>query len=194
MRSKTLSTMFALLLGLGLVAAACSSDDESAKEANSETTSTTMASEGTETTMAGETGTIVDIAAGNPDFSTLVELVTAAGLGETLSGEGPFTVFAPTNSAFAALDPATVEALKADPQGALTDVLKLHVISGKVDAAAATAAAGTCVETLGGKVKIEKSGDSLTVGGAPIVSTDIMASNGIIHVIDGVITAPSEGC
>lgn len=194
MRSKTLSTMFALLLGLGLVAAACSSDDESAKEANSETTSTTMASEGTETTMAGETETIVDIAAGNPDFSTLVELVTAAGLGETLAGEGPFTVFAPTNSAFAALDPATVEALKADPQGALTEVLKLHVISGKVDAAAATAAAGTCVETLGGKVKVEKSGDSLTIGGAPIVTTDIMASNGIIHVIDGVITAPSEGC
>lgn len=194
MRSKTLSTMFALLLGLGLVAAACSSDDESAKEANSETTSTTMASEGSETTMAGETGTIVDIAAGNPDFSTLVELVTAAGLGETLAGEGPFTVFAPTNSAFAALDPATVEALKADPQGALTEVLKLHVISGKVDAAAATAAAGTCVETLGGKVKVEKSGDSLTIGGAPIVTTDIMASNGIIHVIDGVITAPSEGC
>ena len=193
MRSKTLSTMFALLLGLGLVAAACSSDDESAKEANSETTSTTMASEGTETTMAS-TETIVDIAAGNPDFSTLVELVTAAGLGETLSGEGPFTVFAPTNSAFAALDPATVEALKVDPQGALTDVLKLNVISGNVDAAAATAAAGTCVETLGGKVKIEKSGDSLTVGGAPIVSTDIMGSNGIIHVIDGVITAPSEGC
>ncbi len=194
MRSKTLSTMFALLLGLGLVAAACSSDDESAKEANSETTSTTMASEGTETTMAGETETIVDIAAGNPDFSTLVELVTAAGLGETLAGEGPFSVFAPTNSAFAALDPATVEALKADPQGALTEVLKLHVISGKVDAAAATAAAGTCVETLGGKVKVEKSGDSLTIGGAPIVTTDIMASNGIIHVIDGVITAPSEGC
>jgi transforming growth factor-beta-induced protein len=193
MRSKTLSTMFALLLGLGLVAAACSSDDESAQEANSETTSTTMASEGTETTMAS-TETIVDIAAGNPDFSTLVELVTAAGLGETLSGEGPFTVFAPTNSAFAALDPATVEALKADPQGALTEVLKLHVISGKVDAAAATAAAGTCVETLGGKVKVEKSGDSLTIGGAPIVSTDIMASNGVIHVIDGVITAPSEGC
>jgi uncharacterized surface protein with fasciclin (FAS1) repeats len=193
MRSKTLSTMFALLLGLGLVAAACSSDDESAKEANSETTSTTMASEGTETTMAS-TETIVDIAAGNPDFSTLVELVTAAGLGETLSGEGPFTVFAPTNSAFAALDPATVEALKADPQGALTEVLKLHVISGKVDAAAATAAAGTCVETLGGKVKIEKAGDSLTVGGAPIVTTDIMGSNGVIHVIDGVITAPSEGC
>jgi uncharacterized surface protein with fasciclin (FAS1) repeats len=193
MRSKTLSTMFALLLGLGLVAAACSSDDESAQEANSETTSTTMASEGTETTMAS-TETIVDIAAGNPDFSTLVELVTAAGLGETLSGEGPFTVFAPTNSAFAALDPATVEALKADPQGALTEVLKLHVISGKVDAAAATAAAGTCVETLGGKVKVEKSGDSLTIGGAPIVSTDIMTSNGVIHVIGGVITAPSEGC
>jgi len=193
MRSKTLSTVFALLLGLGLVAAACSSDDESAQEANSETTSTTTASGGSETTAPSDQ-TIVDIAAANPDFSTLVELVTLAGLGETLSGDGPFTVFAPTNSAFAALDPATVEALKADPQGALTEVLKLHVISGNVDAAAATAAAGTCVETLGGKVKVEKVGDGLTIGGAPIVTTDIKGSNGIIHVLGGVITAPSEGC
>ncbi len=193
MRSKTLSTVFALLLGLGLVAAACSSDDESAQEANSETTSTTTASGGSETTAPSDQ-TIVDIAAANPDFSTLVELVTLAGLGETLSGDGPFTVFAPTNSAFAALDPATVEALKADPQGALTEVLKLHVISGNVDAAAATAAAGTCVETLGGKVLLEAMGAGLTVMGAPIVSTDIMGSNGIIHVIDGVITASSEGC
>jgi len=192
MRSKTLSTVFALLLGLGLVAAACSSDDESAQEANSETTST-VAEDGATTTAPAETGTIVDIAAGNPDFSTLVELVTAAGLGETLSGSGPFTVFAPTNEAFAAVPADTLAALQADPS-ALTDVLKLHVISGEVDAEAATAAAGTCVETLGGKVKVEQVGDGLTIGGVPIVSTDIKGSNGIIHVLGGVITAPSEGC
>ncbi len=193
MRSKTLSTLVALLLGLGLVAAACSSDDKSAQEANSNTT-TTVAEDGATTTAPAETGTIVDIAAGNPDFSTLVELVTAAGLGETLSGSGPFTVFAPTNEAFAAVPADTLAALQADPTGALTDVLKLHVISGEVDAEAATAAAGTCVETLGGKVKVEKVGDGLTIGGVPIVSTDIKGSNGIIHVLGGVITAPSEGC
>ena len=193
MRSKTLSTLVAVVLGLGLVTAACSSDDKSAQEANSNTTTT--ASEGeTTTTAAGETGTIVDIAAGNPDFSTLVELVTAAGLGETLSGTGPFTVFAPTNEAFAAVPADTLAALAADPTGALTDVLKLHVISGKVDSAAATAAAGTCVETLGGKVKVEKVGEELTIGGVPIVTTDIEGSNGTIHVLGGVITAPSEGC
>ena len=195
MRSKTLSTMFALLLGLGLVASACSKDDEAAKEANSNTTTTAAADGGSSTTMAGDMGTIVDVASDNPDFSTLVELVTAAGLGETLSGTGPYTVFAPTNEAFASLDPATVEALKADPKGALTDVLKLHVISGKVDAAAATAAAGTCVETLGGKVKVEKTADgNLTIGGAPIVKTDIETSNGVIHVISAPITKASTDC
>jgi uncharacterized surface protein with fasciclin (FAS1) repeats len=142
----------------------------------------------------GAQGSVVDIAAGNPDLSTLVELVTATGLGETLSGVGPFTVFAPTNSAFAFLDPATVEALRADPQGALTEVLKLHVIPGRVDVAALSAAAGTCVEMLGGKVYLQQSGASLTVAGAPIVVADIAGSNGVIHVVDGLVTAPSEGC
>ena len=144
----------------------------------------------------GKPGTqnIVEIAAGNPDFSTLVELVTAAGLAETLSGDGPFTVFAPTNEAFAAVPAATLEQLSADPTGALADVLKLHVIDSKVLAADAATLAGTCVDTLGGKVKIEQSGDSLTIGGATITSTDIEGTNGVIHVIDGVITAPSTDC
>jgi uncharacterized surface protein with fasciclin (FAS1) repeats len=191
MRSKILATSVALLLGFGLVASACSSDDSSE---DAKATTTTAMEESTETTAAGGE-TIVAIAAGNPDFSTLVELVTAAGLAETLSGEGPFTVMAPTNEAFGKVDPATVEALKADPQGKLTDVLKLHVISGNVDAAAATAAAGTCVDTLGGKVKIEKDAEgNLTFGGAKIVKTDITGSNGTIHVIDGVVTAPSTDC
>lgn len=138
-----------------------------------------------------ECETIVEIAAGNPDFSTLVTAVTEAGLVETLSGDGPFTVFAPTNAAFEALPDGTLESLLADPEGALTDILTLHVIAGEVDSAAATAAAGTNVETLGGPVAVALEGESLTVGGATVVQADIEACNGIIHVIDAVITAPA---
>jgi uncharacterized surface protein with fasciclin (FAS1) repeats len=139
-----------------------------------------------------ECQTIVEIAASNPDFSTLVTAVTEAGLVETLNGDGPFTVFAPTNAAFAALPAGTLDSLLADPSGALTDVLKLHVIAGEVDSAAATAAAGTNVETLGGPVAVALEGESLTVGGATVVTADIEACNGIIHVIDAVITAPAS--
>lgn len=192
MRNRFLMTSAALVLGLSLIGAACS-DDETADE-----TTTTAAAEETTTTeaeTATEDQTVVEIAQSNPDFSTLVDLVVQAELAETLSGEGPFTVMAPTNTAFEAVDEATLSALAADPTGALADVLKLHVISGEIDAAAATAAAGSCVETLGGQVKVEATDDGgLTFGGANIVSTDIVASNGIIHVLDAVVTAPSTDC
>ena len=118
----------------------------------------------------------------------------AAGLAETLSGDGPFTVFAPTNEAFSKVPADTLQQLQADPTGALADVLKLHVVSGKVLAADAMKLDGQCVDTLGGKVKIAKSGDDLTIGGATITQTDLEGSNGVIHVIDGVITAPSTDC
>lgn len=137
--------------------------------------------------------TIVEIAQSNPDLSTLVTAVDKAGLVETLSGPGPFTVFAPTNEAFEALPPGTLDALLADPSGKLTDVLKLHVVSGAVDSKAATAAAGGTVDTLGGPVSVELDGDNLVVGGATVVTADIKASNGIIHVIDAVITEPAGG-
>ena len=190
MRYKFLAPFVALFMGVALVGAACSSDDDS----SSDETTTTEAETTTTAADAAAEENIVEIAAGNPDFSTLVELVTAAGLAETLSGDGPFTVFAPTNEAFAAVPAATLEQLSADPTGALADVLKLHVIDSKVLAADAATLAGTCVDTLGGKVKIEQSGDSLTIGGATITSTDIEGTNGVIHVIDGVITAPSTDC
>ena len=132
--------------------------------------------------------TIVEIAADNPDFSTLVTAVTEAGLVDTLSGDGPFTVFAPTNAAFEALPAGTLDSLLADPTGALTDILELHVVSGAVDSEAAIAAAGGNVETLGGPVSVELRGEDLYVGGAKVVTTDIEASNGVIHVIDMVIT------
>ncbi len=131
---------------------------------------------------------IVQIAQANPDFSTLVQAVTAAGLAETLSGPGPFTVFAPTNAAFAALPAGTLDTLLADPTGQLANILKLHVVSGAVDSKAAIAAAGGTVETLGGPVSVTLSGSDLMVGGAKVTTTDIKASNGVIHVIDAVIT------
>jgi uncharacterized surface protein with fasciclin (FAS1) repeats len=196
MRNKLMFKLIAALFGFALIATACGSDDESAEdEAEEATTTTEAADDSTETTEAAAGDeTIVDIAAGNPDFSTLVSLVTAAGLAETLSGTGPYTVMAPTNEAFAAVPADTLAQLQADPTGALAEVLKLHVISGAVDSAAAAAAAGTCVDTLGGKVKIEKVGEDLTFGGAKITQVDLEGSNGIIHVIDGVVTAPSTDC
>jgi uncharacterized surface protein with fasciclin (FAS1) repeats len=138
-----------------------------------------------------ETKTIVEVAAGNPDLSTLVKAVTAAKLVDTLSGKGPFTVFAPTNAAFDALPKGTLDTLLADPSGALTDILKLHVIGGAVDSTAAVAAAGTNVDTLGGPVMVELRGKDLYVGGAKVTTADIKTKNGIVHVIDAVITKPA---
>lgn len=139
-----------------------------------------------------ECQSIVEIASTNPDFETLTAAVTAAGLVETLEGDGPFTVFAPTDAAFDALPEGTLDSLLADPTGALTDILTLHVIAGAVDSEAAIAAAGTNVETLGGPVAVALEGENLTVGGATVVTPDIEACNGIIHVIDSVITEAAE--
>jgi transforming growth factor-beta-induced protein len=139
-----------------------------------------------------EPGTIVEVASANPDFSTLVTAVTKAELVETLSGKGPFTVFAPTNKAFDALPAGTLDSLLADPKGKLADILKLHVLSGAVDSKAAIAAAGGTVETLGGPITVALDGEKLIVGGATVVTTDLKASNGIIHVIDAVITQSSS--
>lgn len=179
----------ALLLPFVLVAGACADDSEDT--ATTETTETTAPASDDMTTEPADEKTIVDIAAGDAQFSTLVDLVTKAGLVETLSGEGPFTVFAPTNDAFAKVDSATLDSLAADPKGALTDVLKLHVIAGEVKAADAVGLVGQKAETLGGEVAITQEGEDLFFGGAKIIKTDIMGSNGVIHVIDTVVTAPS---
>jgi len=134
----------------------------------------------------------VQIASANPDFSTLVSLIKKAGLVDALSGAGPFTVFAPTNEAFAKVPQATLDALAADPTGKLADVLKLHVVSAKIMAADAVKASGTSITTLGGgKLKVDATGGTVTVGGARVIKADIVASNGVIHVIDSVITTPN---
>lgn len=129
---------------------------------------------------------IVEIAAGADDFSTLVAAVKAAGLAETLSGPGPFTLFAPTNEAFKALPEGTVEMLlKPENKEKLAKILTYHVVPGKVMAADVKSGEVTTVE--GSKITIKVADGKVTVDGANVVKTDIVASNGVIHVIDKVI-------
>ena len=129
-------------------------------------------------------GDIVDVASGAGSFSTLVAAVQAAGLVETLKGEGPFTVFAPTDEAFAKIPKEQLDALLAD-KSALTKVLTYHVVPGKVMAADVTKAS-TAKTVEGGSLSIDTT-DGVKVGGARVVQADILASNGVIHVIDTVI-------
>jgi uncharacterized surface protein with fasciclin (FAS1) repeats len=129
-------------------------------------------------------GDIVDIAAGAGSFNTLVTAVKAAGLVQTLKGEGPFTVFAPTDEAFAKIPSDQLEALLADKE-ALTKVLTYHVVPGKVMAADVAKANGAKT-VQGGTISIDTS-EGVRVDGANVIKTDIMASNGVIHVIDTVI-------
>ncbi|MEZ5753224.1 MAG: fasciclin domain-containing protein [Paracoccaceae bacterium] len=137
----------------------------------------------------GHSKDIVDTAVGAGNFTTLVAAVEAAGLVETLKGEGPFTVFAPTDAAFAALPAGTVEdLLKPENKDKLTAILTYHVVPGKVMSTdlseglkAATVQGGEVTITLDGGAK---------VNGAVISTADIEASNGVIHVIDSVILPP----
>ena len=187
------------IVSLGLVATACGDDDSNATEDTAATADTTMTGDttaaATEDTMAAEAQSIVDIAAGNPDFSVLVELLTTAGLVDTLKGDGPFTVFAPTNAAFEALakDLGTdIDGFKAQVGAdaeALKKVLTTHVYAGKVMAADTAALDGTEIEMLSGEKATVSSKDgavSLTIGVsvANVTAADVEASNGVIHIID----------
>lgn len=177
--------LLALLAILALVAAACGGDDSS----EDDTTTTTVA-ETTTTTVAEEmTETVVDIAV-DGGFTTLVTAVQAAGLVDTLSGDGPFTVFAPTDEAFAALPEGTLDGLLADTE-ALSAVLTYHVVPGKV--LAADVVGLTSATTVQGEdIAIEVVGDGVVLNGsANVTATDVEASNGVVHVIDQVILPPS---
>jgi uncharacterized surface protein with fasciclin (FAS1) repeats len=136
-------------------------------------------------------GTIVDVASSISDFSTLVAAVKAAGLVDTLSGPGPFTVFAPTNAAFAKLPKGTVESLlKPENKEALTKILTYHVVSGKVPSTAIKPGAVKTVE--GSTVSLKLMGKTVMVNNAKVIKADVPASNGIIHVIDTVIMPPKS--
>ena len=136
--------------------------------------------------VAGDKKDIVDTAVGAGKFETLVAAVKAAGLVETLKGEGPFTVFAPTDEAFAKLPEGTVESLlKPENKDKLVDILTYHVVPAKVPAKTAV--------TLNKKtIKVAKKNDGLFLNDSKVVKTDIVCSNGIIHVIDAVLLPPSK--
>lgn len=171
-----------------LVLAACGEDDNSAVETTVAAAETTAAASET-SAMTEEPGTIVDVASGNPDFSTLVAAVGAAGLVETLSGEGPFTVFAPTNDAFAALPAGLVDKLLLpENKDVLTQILTYHVVSGAV--MAADVVAGDVPSVEGSNIAVTTNDGGVQVNGANVTTADIVASNGVIHVIDAVILPP----
>jgi transforming growth factor-beta-induced protein len=139
----------------------------------------------TTTTAAPEPADIVGVATEAGNFSTLLTAVQAAGLVETLQGEGPFTVFAPTDEAFAALPEGTLDSLLAD-NDALTQVLLYHVVPGAVTAEQVVEL--DSAETVqGGSVSIRTENGKVVIDDAQVLATDILASNGVIHVIDRVL-------
>jgi uncharacterized surface protein with fasciclin (FAS1) repeats len=134
-------------------------------------------------------GTIVEVAAGNKSFTTLVAAVKAAGLVETLSGKGPFTVFAPTDEAFAKLPKGTVEdLLKPENKAKLTAILTYHVVAGKVMAADAIKLDGKMAATVNKQeIAIKVKDGKVMINDATVIIPDVAASNGVIHAIDTVL-------
>jgi uncharacterized surface protein with fasciclin (FAS1) repeats len=145
--------------------------------------------EGAAESMAAPAGNIAEVAAAAGNFTTLLAAVEAAGLVDDLTGEGPFTVFAPTDEAFAALPAGTIDTLLADPEGALRDILLYHVVSGKV--MSGDLSDGMTADTLqGAPVTFVVADGAVKVNDANVVAADVEASNGVIHVIDAVILPP----
>ncbi len=135
---------------------------------------------------------IVDIAAGNPEFSTLVAAVQAAGLVETLKGPGPFTVFAPTNAAFAALPAGTVESLLLpENKDQLVSILTYHVVPGQITSSEVLGTRQNVATVQGGTLDVNgivgKFGSGVKVNSANVIQADIFATNGVIHAIDQVL-------
>ncbi|MGB3710255.1 MAG: fasciclin domain-containing protein [Erythrobacter sp.] len=158
-----------------------------------------MADETAMTEDATAPGTVVEVAQNDGQFSTLVEAVTAADLGDTLSGDGPYTIFAPTNDAFAKLPEGTLETLTTEDTDQLANILQYHVVDGTVNAQTLTAAieeageGGYEINTLGGGTLTAMLQDGSVVltdaagNTSTVTATDVEASNGVIHVIDTVL-------
>lgn len=134
--------------------------------------------------------TVVDVIVNSPDHDTLEAAVIAANLAETLSGDGPFTVFAPTDDAFAALPDGTIEALLGDPQGALTDILLYHVLGAQV--LSTDLVDGQTAMTLNGdELTVSITNDGVFINNAQVTVADITTDNGVVHVIDAVLIPPT---
>jgi uncharacterized surface protein with fasciclin (FAS1) repeats len=154
---------------------------------------TTVPADGGATTVAAATGAageadIVDTAVAAGNFTILAKLLTDAGLVETLKGEGPFTVFAPTDEAFAAVPPETLASLSTDKE-LLKKVLTYHVVAGKV--LAADVKAGEVPTVAGPNITIKVDGGKVMVNDANVTAVDVLAKNGVIHVLDKVLLPPS---
>jgi transforming growth factor-beta-induced protein len=195
MQRKHLIRTLAVVASLSIVATACGDDGDDSSDTTTAPTADQSEPEPTETEATdaepAEPATVVDIATSNEDFSILVEAVTAAGLGEALTGDGPFTVFAPTNEAFAGALEAlgvTKEELLANEN--LAAILQYHVVSGKV--LSTDLQPEQSVATLQGEeVQVVLGDAGATINGANIVITDLEAGNGVVHVIDQVILPPT---
>ncbi len=184
MRTTRPMKLAALALASTTFLAACAEDEAEAPATSAATV------EETTTSADAMIGTIPEVAAADGRFTTLLAAVEAAGLAETLSGDGPFTVFAPTDDAFAALPDGVLDSLLADPEGALTDVLLHHVVDGAVPAAEVVEL--DSATTMGGEeVSISVDGESVMVGDATVIVADVQAANGVIHVIDTVLVPSS---
>ncbi|WP_332676886.1 fasciclin domain-containing protein [Brevundimonas sp.] len=195
MKVTRTATLAGVSIAAMLALAACGNNAEEAAPADA-----TAADASAMAPAPAASGTVVAVAQGNPDFSTLVSAVTAAGLGDTLNGGGPFTVFAPTNAAFEKVPAATRENLMAPAGKAdLTKILTYHVVPGRVDAATLTqqiqAGGGSAqLTTVQGGVLTARAGadGSVTLtdakgGVSRVVQADVAASNGVIHAIDTVV-------
>jgi uncharacterized surface protein with fasciclin (FAS1) repeats len=218
--NKALRSVAALFFAGALIAgAACSDDDDEATAGTTEQpddSDTTMADDSAmpassaeacdasqitamvqsgaeQGTLEGMTDDPVGTAASNnPVLTTLTQAVTAANLVDTLNSAQALTVFAPTDCAFAAADPATIEAALADPNGLLTTVLGFHVIPGEELDAAALAGETSLTTLTGEELSISVSGDTVTVGDqAEVVVPDIQTANATVHLIDSVMVPPS---
>jgi len=192
---KTRTTVgVAAAVSAALLLGACSSSGSSDAAADTKSPAT-MAPAPATTAPASQT--VVGVAASNPEFSTLVGAVKAAGLADTLSGAGPFTVFAPTNDAFAKLPAGTVASLlKPDNKDKLAGILTYHVVAGKVMAADVKPGAVKTVNGASFTIATEGNDVVITDGQgnkSKVVKTDVPASNGVIHVIDTVLLPPSSG-
>lgn len=209
MNKKMRISLIGLVATLSLVAAACGDDDDTASAAgdSSEQTSADASAGGGMTLAEGPVGPACSsipeegegsfsgmaddpaatAASNNPELSTLVTAVGEAGLGDTLNGEGPFTIFAPANSAFAQIPEEDLNAVLAD-KDLLTSILTLHVVPGEILDGATLASMDSVATVNGQDITIAPAGDSLEINGqAQVVCANIEVGNGVVHIIDTVM-------
>jgi uncharacterized surface protein with fasciclin (FAS1) repeats len=146
----------------------------------------------TATPIASRAGDIIDVAVGAGSFNTLAAALTAAGLVDTLKGAGPFTVFAPTDAAFAKLPAGTVEnLLKPENRAQLVSILTYHVVPGNIRANQLLGKVTPATTVQGARVSVNGQGGRVRVNGVNVITADVGASNGVIHVIDTVLMPPA---